>query len=357
MSITLNPGVAPRCATELISPQALSAQELDERLAQGWYRVGSRLIRCDFTSARGQTHGVVWTRVPLEGYTFGKSARRVRRRVEAACDVQITDVTLDEEHEALYHRYLTVAPGERSSTLYEFLHGPGGELGLFDTREVAVRDAQGRLVAFSWFDVGQAASQSLIGVFEPAWGAMSLGFYTMLREVQASVDWGLEYFYAGYVLVGDPAMDYKLRTGHVECLDRTCGRWSPLTPTSLAQLDPLGRTTQALERLGLRAQGWSWRRHEHHALASYAPHLAGCLAYPVALIRYAGPQLGLWAIAWDSVAQVYELMQCAAGSLASQEGVVLFEDLLFVVRSMGHYSEAALEARLEQLGLRQRAAW
>lgn len=350
MSIILTPFLPPRCATELLSPSSLPPQRLDTLLAQGWYRIGSRLIRCDYTTSGHDTNGAIWTRVPLEGYTWSKSRRRTRRLIEADFSVEVGPMCMDQEHEALYQRYLTIAPGERPSTLDDFLYGPGLDQGLFETLEVSIRDGD-ELIAFSWFDRGERSLQSLIGVFEPDYKRLSLGYYTMLREIQYGIDQGLDYFYAGYVLFGDSAMDYKLRTGHIECLDRTQDRWLPLNQTSLAALDPVGRSRRALERLGLAHRGWSIRSHEHHALGAYAPHLAGCVPYPLVLLKSSDPSHGIWGIAWDSVGQTYELMQCTGGSLTTQEGELLFDNILFVIRSFGHHLEDELKAHLALLGL------
>ena len=76
---------------------------------------------------------------------------------------------------------------------------------MFDTREVRVWNGD-RLVAFSWFDLGRESVQSLIGVYEPSMARQSLGFYTMLLEVQHALEQGLRFHYPGYVLPGDPAM-------------------------------------------------------------------------------------------------------------------------------------------------------
>lgn len=353
MSMTLTPFMPPRCATELLSPPSLTPAELDVLLAEGWYRIGSRLIRCDFTSSGHQSFGTVWTRVPLHHYTWSKSGRRIRRQIEQQFSVEVAPYKIDAEREALYQRYLLIAPGERPASLDDFLFGPGESRTLFNTLEISIRDKHGALIAFSWFDLGERSVQSLIGVFEPDYKRWSLGYYTMLREIQYGLDHRLDYFYAGYVLTGDDAMDYKLRTGHIECLDRTKDQWIPWHEGLIDALDPIARMHKALNALELSPHEWQLRQHEHHALGAYAPHLASCVPYPILLIKLEQPERGLWAIAWDSVSQTYELLHCAGGSLTTQEGEVLFDNILFVVRSMGHHDAQLLKLRLDLLNWTQ----
>ena len=72
--------------------------------------------------------------------------------------------------------------GERAESL---AHVVGGERGraLFDTREVSVW-SQDRLIAFSWYDLGERSVQSLIGVYDPAFSKHSLGLYTLLLQME-----------------------------------------------------------------------------------------------------------------------------------------------------------------------------
>lgn len=329
----------PPCASRSRELNTLTQAELDAYLASGWYRIGARMTYCEYLSSREHPRGVVWTRVPLEGYSFRKSLRRTRRKVERDFDVQVHPAAHDEEHEALYARYLDVAPGERSEDLWEFKGGALGEA-LFETWEVSVRDGD-ELIAFSWFDRGERSLQSLVGAYAPEYARYSLGFYTMLRELQFGIDEGLSYFYAGYVLCGDDSMDYKLRTGHIECLERPSGRWRPLEEFDLEEFNPVRRTEQALSRARDDVEalaGWEIHENPHFALGAWAPNLASCLAYPHVLWP-PGPPHGAeaLALAWDSTAQFYELLQCMRGALSSPDGEVLVDDLIVVTRSLGRW--------------------
>ncbi len=205
--------------TRVVRLERLSPQALDDYLAQGWFRIGQTLMTCRLVLFDGVLRTALWTRLPLEQHRFRRSSRKLLSRNRRHFQIAFHDhARLDDEHESLYQRYRAVARGERSPSLEDFLYGDSDPVGLFDTREVSL-SLDGRLVAFSWFDLGEDSSQSLMGVYEPSLSSHSLGFTTMLLEIEYSMQRGLRWFYPGYVLPGEPAMDYKLRVGDVQFRD------------------------------------------------------------------------------------------------------------------------------------------
>jgi arginyl-tRNA--protein-N-Asp/Glu arginylyltransferase len=334
------PNHRPPCATRTISPDTLPTALLDQLLAAGWYRIAQVMMTCEFVSLDHGVEGVLWTRVPLTSWHPSRSARRVLRGVEERLHVTIGPCQHDAEHEAVYRRYIKHVGGDRSPTLDSFRFGHRMGVDLFDTWEITLRDADGALAGFSWFDRGLESVQSLLGAYDPAFASHSIGLYTLLREVAWAKEHGYQYFYAGYVLGQGATMDYKLRSGHIEWLDRRVNQWLPW-PDDTPRFDPL---TQAHVRLeGVLAMV----RHDPDIVKrDYAPfsvgaageHLAACLAYPVILTRDAPP--GVLVMGWDPVAQHYELLRCAVGALNSADGAqVLIDELFIVVRSLGTFTD------------------
>ena len=332
-----------QCATQHIAPPSLSGAELDEYLAKGWYRIGQHMIFCECISWKQDISGVIWTRVPLRGYRFKKSLRRTKRQVERRFIVEIGPMQCDEEHEIIYRRYLSVAPGERSAQLKDVLLGSQPDRGLFETWEVTLRTPKGELAAFSLFDLGERSIQSIIGVYDPAHASHSLGLYTMLRELEFGIERGFEHYYAGYVLCHDDTMHYKLRTGQVELLDRTRGVWVKRDALDIDAHDPFERTQHALERAKESEplfEGWAFYRNVHFELSAYAPNLKSCLYYPLVLWRDEVPGSPFVVVlAWDSITERYELLRCLRGVLATPDGTVTVRDIFVVDRSLGRYDE------------------
>jgi len=268
--------------TLFVDPQSLTPEDLDRWLARGWYRMGQSLFTARYVVFDDVLRAAVWTRLDLQGYRFRKSLRRVLNRVDTDFRTEVGPCVLDAEHEQLYQRYRAIAKGERSPSLHDFLHGDS-DVDLFDTQEVRVRDGD-RLVAFSWFDAGREGIQSLIGVYEPDLARYSLGFYTMLAEIRYGLETGRRWFYPGYVLPGDPSMDYKLRVGDMEFLDPELNRWRPWREFASYDL-PTERLKKGLEeaRRALVQRGVPARQRliAWFDVAARQPALASCLSEPL----------------------------------------------------------------------------
>ena len=343
----------PLCATRRVEPEMLPPEELDAYLEAGWYRIGQNISFCEFVAMDQGTFGVVWTRVPLETYRLRKSLRRIRNKVERDFTVRIHRQVHDMQHELLYQRYLDTTEGSRAPTLSN-LAGGFGVNNIFDTWEISIWRGD-ELVAFSWFDIGAESVESISGVYDPSVASYSMGFYTMIAEIEFARKRGLKYYYAGYVLCGDPCMDYKLRTGHIEVLDRIEGCWRPIEDdehADLARLDPLERTRLALEdvRYALDLPEAMLYHNPHFSLCAAAPNLTSCLSYH--LVLFCGPSRSgiVHVVAWDSVAHQYELLRCVKASLTSPEtGEVFLNNLLVTSKSLGRWDSIEDMARVNQI--------
>lgn len=334
------PAHRPLCATHTSLLNELAPEHLDQLLAAGWYRIAQVMMTCEFVTLDHGVEGVLWTRVPLEIWRPSRSVRRVLRAVEQEFVISFGPCQQDDEHEQVYQRYIASVGGDRSPTLHAFRYGYRPDVDLFDTRELSVRDHAGKLIAFSWFDVGATSLQSLLGAYDPAYAPHRLGLYTLLREVVWAKERGLSHFYAGYVLGREPTMDYKLRTGHIEWLDRRIGVWRPWEPDQ-PRFDPLAQCHEKLAQVLSLVDA----PHLHPTLRDYAPfsvgaageHLAACLAYPVILACDAPP--GVLVVGWDPVGQHFELLRCAVGALNSADGShVLIDELFIVIRQLGTFA-------------------
>jgi arginyl-tRNA--protein-N-Asp/Glu arginylyltransferase len=273
----------------VVRPDRLTPEDLDDYLSQGWFRIGQALMTCRVVQFDGELRPAIWTRLPLLTHRFGKNARRVITRNKEQFRLEFGPVVIDDEREDLYQRYRQIARGERSSTLVDFLYGES-DRDVFNTNEVRVWN-RNRLVAFSWFDLGRSSLQSLIGVYDPQYSKNSLGFFTMLAEVEYAQERGYEYHYPGYVLPGDPAMDYKLRLGSVEFLHPWQREWRPLpelegVPLATDRLDQaLHAAKAALGALGIPAE---LRRYPWFEAPAWQPDLAACLDQPLVLECFPG---------------------------------------------------------------------
>jgi leucyl-tRNA---protein transferase len=85
----------------------------------------------------------------------------------------------------------------------------------------------GRLVAVSYFDIGQKSVSAIYAMFDPDLASRSLGIFTMLREIEFAAESGVELYYQGYSYEGQSFYDYKKRFRGTECFDWK-GNWASL---------------------------------------------------------------------------------------------------------------------------------
>jgi arginine-tRNA-protein transferase len=228
--------------------KSISPAALDDYLARGWFRFGGTMRTTRFTVwEERDLRTTLWTRTRVDGLRWSKSNRRVLNRVRKRYRVVERRAVVDDTHDALYTHYIHHVGGERPSTLEDFLGGFDLHAS-FQTREIALYDGRD-LVGFSYFDLGTDSVMSLLGVFHPAYARDSLGYASMLLEVELARATGRSFHYSGYVLPGEPRMDYKTRVGGMEFLDPDTEVWRPWVELDVSTL-PDRRTLAALDRVG-----------------------------------------------------------------------------------------------------------
>ena len=237
--------------TRMIHPQALSPQELDAFLAQGWFRMRQAVFTCRYVMSDGFLRTAVWLRFGMEGHRFQKSLRRVLNRNDKRFSYQVVPASVDAEKEFLYAVYRDDFAGDLAPDLTSVLYDDG-DTDIYHTQCVEVRDGD-KLVACSFFDVGVDSIASIIGIFDPEYRRFGLGLYTMLVEFRYGMERGLSWFYPGYVAPGCTAFDYKLRLGEGEFFDPDLVQWRPYSELDIDRL-PAVRTNRALEALVQRAE-------------------------------------------------------------------------------------------------------
>ena len=207
-------------------PEYLSGEELDDYLARGWFRMQQAIFTCRYLFQEGMLSTAVWLRLPLPTYKFSKSLRKLMRKNYAEFEVVVGPAIIDTEKELLFARYKDNFKGMLSDSLYHSL-GLGRENIIYSSMQTEVRK-EGKLVAFSIFDCGDEAIQSVSGIYDPDFSKHSLGLFTMLLEVEYAKDHQYEYFYPGYIAPGRPVFEYKLRTKGCEFFDPETNAWFPI---------------------------------------------------------------------------------------------------------------------------------
>ncbi|MEO1263273.1 MAG: arginine-tRNA-protein transferase [Bacteroidota bacterium] len=193
---------------------SISGIELDQYLNNGWYRMGQIIFTCHFLFFEENLYSPIWTRLPLKDYRFRKSLRKLKKSAESRFKVAIKDGKVTAAKEKLYQIYRKGFNGELAPSLMESLQD-NSTFNVYNSKSVEVYDGA-NLIAFSFFDVGATSIASIQGIYHPAYARHSLGFYTMVREIQYGLNRNFEFYYPGYIVPGNERFDYKLRIGKKE---------------------------------------------------------------------------------------------------------------------------------------------
>ncbi len=213
----------PNIINEEFYTRGVMPEHLDELLADGWRHFGRHFFRYNFGIYEDEIRRVMPLRIRLEEFRLTKSLRRIARR-NADCVVEKGPAAVDEEMHELFERHKTRFKGSIPGSLFEFV-GQTAETptNLF---QVTVRCDE-RLLAASFFDLGQVSVSSIYGIFEPDAAYRGLGIFTMLEEIAFARATGKQYYYHGYAYEGESFYDYKKRFSALECFDWD-GNWLEL---------------------------------------------------------------------------------------------------------------------------------
>lgn len=207
------------------TPDILSRQELDDYLANGWFRMQHYLFTSD--NSRGQK--VKWIRLVIKKFEESKSTKRISGNNNIfSCDLE--KMNIDDELEGLYREYRGYIKfgDEIYATVREML---GVERkNIFDTYCIKLRDDK-KLIGVGIFDIGYASIAAISNFYHSSYHRESIGKYLMLLEIKEAVKLKKSFFYPGYVFDESPLFDYKFfpsKKDAFEYFDYQNRLWKPI---------------------------------------------------------------------------------------------------------------------------------
>ncbi len=213
-------------ATHIIHPlRTIAPDELDRFLAKGWRPTGQSIYTSDYLRTDDdELHGCLQIRLPLDEFSFKKRHRKILRQNGARFRVEQEEAGFpDAEILRVNRLYMARHPEKTREDLeYNVVNDDGRKV--LNTRLLRVYDGE-RLIAFSYFDLGQRVIYTKAGIYDPAYASYSPGLYTMLLEVELALTRGSAYYYPGYYSPTFSAFDYKLQLGAMEYRDIATGDW------------------------------------------------------------------------------------------------------------------------------------
>lgn len=201
----------------------VTPQQLDQLLADGWRHFGTQFFRYSLGFYESDIRRVIPLRIRLTDFSISKSQRRVLRE-NTDVHVVIGPIEITDESVALFERHKQRFKSGVPDSIYDFLSTqpsriPGEGL------QLAVR-LDDRLIAATYFDVGDRSVSAVYGMFDPELARRSLGIFTMLKVIEFAVENGKELYYQGYSYEGESFYDYKKRFRGTESYDWN-GNWTP----------------------------------------------------------------------------------------------------------------------------------
>ena len=212
--------------TEMHRPNILSSTKLDEYLARGWFRMGQMIFTCHFLYFDERLYSAVWLRLNIENFKFKKRHRKLLRNNQEQFRTVVQQIQLNAEKEELYQRYKVRLGGYVPASLKESLMD-NSTRNIYNTYECCVYDGD-KLIAASFFDIGSNSIASIKAIYDLEYSKHSLGFYTMLVEMQAGKMTNKQFYYPGYFVPGYEKFDYKLRIGNVDFYDFYTENWKSI---------------------------------------------------------------------------------------------------------------------------------
>lgn len=265
---------------ETIPINTVTRKSYDKLLSRGWFRGTGLIYRTQLLCLDGEVFAVRHIRLPISNFAPTKKQQKILRRCEGRFRVEIGQPFVSDEKEALYLKHTKKFKAFVHQTLSDCLHEHEDNPEV-NTQELTVYDGD-RIVAFSYFDIGEKAMASLLCIHDPEYARFSLGHYTMLREIRYGASRGMKYFYPGYVLDMPSSFDYKLTLGSLEWLNEA-NNWVKqsdyVRPETLADVIR-EKMKEVKVLLSMRGIDSSYRLYPYFSLSYISPNRIHLLNLP-----------------------------------------------------------------------------
>jgi len=178
-------------------------------IERGWRRFGNMFFR----PICAECQACESFKIDVKNFKFTKSQRRILRK-NADLEMVMQEPTLTQTHLDLFEKYHAHMKNKRDWShekttprhyYMSFVHGHG-EFGYEILYHIG-----GQLVAVDLIDILPNGISSIYFYYDPDFGKLSLGTYSMLRQIQIAKNQGLEWIYVGYYVKGCQSLEYKSR--------------------------------------------------------------------------------------------------------------------------------------------------
>jgi leucyl-tRNA---protein transferase len=183
----------------------------------------------------------VSARIPVNGYPFGRSERRILDR-SADLERHLVEAEATMEQFDLLRRYLSArhsTGGMADMTWPDYVamvEDTAVRTHLVEYRKPSGDQGPGELIACVLVDILHDGLSLVYSFYDPGQGRRSLGSFAILDHVEQAQGAGIPYVYLGYWVSGSVKMAYKARFNPLEVLKP--GGWRLLSQRERQELAP-----------------------------------------------------------------------------------------------------------------------
>ncbi|MCX7997852.1 MAG: hypothetical protein N3A69_02720 [Leptospiraceae bacterium] len=200
----------------------VSPESFDHLMSFGYRRVRNTFYRYSLGEYQSEIVTVVPLRIQLANYFPSESQRKTLRK-NRDLEVTFKPLEITPEITELFAQHTK----RFKENIPEFIEIFVAEYqNPCETLQCEIRDSK-KLVAVSFLDVGKFSTSSIYAMFDLEYSKRRLGIYTMLLEIQYSIENGKKYYYPGYAYDKSSFYDYKKTFHGMEYLDWREKKWLP----------------------------------------------------------------------------------------------------------------------------------
>ena len=131
-----------------------------------------------------------------------------------------------EELENLYAKYRANIDFDAYNSVYSAVHHGDAAASIFNSKIIKLYDKD-KLIGIVIFDIGEISGAGILNFFEPEYARYGIGKYLDLLVLDYLVANHYCYYYAGFIFIGHPKLDYKLSVekSGIEYYDQKSDKW------------------------------------------------------------------------------------------------------------------------------------
>ncbi len=207
---------------ETFHAEYVSPESFDHLMSFGYRRAGNIFYRYSTNKHNSETVVVIPLRIQLAQHKLSKSQKRTLLKNKDLHHT-FTQLNITEEIEKLFSKHTQRFKENIPQTIDSFV---SEHINPCQTLQCEVRDKD-KIVAVSFLDIGKISTSSIYGMFDLEYSKRRLGIFTMLLEIQYSIEQGKKYYYPGYAYDISSFYDYKKTFYGMEYLDWRKRKWLP----------------------------------------------------------------------------------------------------------------------------------